>query len=146
MVIYTKAYKRFPSNLFRLTILLFLAGCSLVLSSETSGAESAIIPLDSLEKTLTIDLADQVTMEFVLVPAGNFIMGSTGSSYEKPPHKVTIPNSFYLGKYEVTQEQWQVVMGKGEYYFNNPKHPVETVSWLDCQAFLKKLQSAVSSL
>jgi formylglycine-generating enzyme required for sulfatase activity len=92
------------------------------------------------EKTLTIDLGGDVKMEFVRVPAGSFVMGSQEKDYEKPPHRVTIAKPFYLGKYEVTQAQWDAVMGKWEHHFKNPKHPVETVSWLDCQTFLKKLK------
>ncbi|HYG82032.1 MAG TPA: protein kinase, partial [Pyrinomonadaceae bacterium] len=47
-------------------------------------------------------------MEFVYVPAGSFMMGSEeGSTDEKPVHQVTIPNGFYMGRYEVTQAQWQ---------------------------------------
>jgi formylglycine-generating enzyme required for sulfatase activity len=91
------------------------------------------------EKTLTIDLGGDVKMEFVLVPAGSFVMGSNEKDYEKPPHKVTIAKPFYLGKYEVTQAQWDAVMGRWQHHFRDPKRPVETVSWLDCQTFLKKL-------
>jgi formylglycine-generating enzyme required for sulfatase activity len=56
-------------------------------------------------------------MEFVLIPAGTFQMGSNDSNTfddDKPVHTVRITQPFYLGKYEVTQGQWQAVMG------NNP--------------------------
>jgi len=97
------------------------------------------------EKTLTIDLGNDLKMEFVLIPAGSFEMGSNEKDYEKPPHKVTFARPFYLGKYEVTQAQWDAVMGQTggkrlDHHFKNPKHPVDTASWLACQTFLKKLK------
>ncbi len=80
---------------------------------------------------------------FVLIPAGEFMMGSeNGRDEEKPVHKVRISKSFEMGKYQVTQEQWQAVMG------NNPSHfkdganlPVEFVSWDDVQEFIKRLNA-----
>jgi formylglycine-generating enzyme required for sulfatase activity len=83
-------------------------------------------------------------MELVLIPAGSFLMGSpdldTGAgSDEKPQHEVRITRPFYLGKYEVTQEQWQAVVGTNPSRFQGPKNPVENVSWNDCQAFVKNL-------
>src|SRR5262249_34257958 len=62
---------------------------------------------------------NSIGMEFVWVPAGTFIMGSPdldreAYSNEKPAHRVTISQPFYLGKYPVTQAQWEAVMG------NNP--------------------------
>jgi len=81
-------------------------------------------------------------MEFVLIPAGSFLMGSpdeTGDGDEYPRHDVVISQPFYLGKYEVTQEQWEEVMGSNPSRFRGAKLPVETVSWKDCQVFLAKL-------
>lgn len=78
-------------------------------------------------------------MEFVLIPAGEFMMGSMEVVSGKPVHKVTIKNSFYMGIYPVTQKQWTAIMN------NNPSHvkgndlPVEHVSWNDAQEFIKKL-------
>jgi formylglycine-generating enzyme required for sulfatase activity len=60
---------------------------------------------------------------------------------EKPQHRVRITKPFYLGKYLVTQEQWEAVMGSNPSYFKGPKNPVETVSWDDCQKFLGKLNA-----
>lgn len=84
---------------------------------------------------------NQTGIEFVLIPPGSFMMGSASSDSEKPVHQVTINHSFDMSKYEVTQTQWQAVMG------NNPsKHqdcggdcPVESVSWDDAQKFIQRL-------
>ncbi len=95
-------------------------------------------------KELGVDLGHGVKMELVLIPAGEFLMGSSAADTsaageEKPRHRVRIGKPFYLGKYEVTQEQWQAIMGRNPSYVDSLKHPVEHVSWEDCQRFLKKL-------
>ena len=87
-----------------------------------------------------IDLGGGVTMQFVLIHPGSFQMGSeNGQVDEEPVHKVTITKPFYLGRYLVTQEQWERVMGSNPSHFKDPKRPVEEVSWYDCQKFLTKL-------
>ncbi|HEY5870877.1 MAG TPA: formylglycine-generating enzyme family protein, partial [Candidatus Tectomicrobia bacterium] len=91
------------------------------------------------EKTLT----NSMGMEFVLIPSGTFKMGSdTGDADERPVHQVTISKAFYMGKYEVTQGQWQAIMA------NNPSaspgdanRPVDQVAWNDVQTFLSKLNA-----
>lgn len=86
------------------------------------------------------------TYNMVLVKGGNFLMGATseqgGDAFdaEKTVHKVTL-NSYYIGKYEVTQELWQTVMSENPSYFKGNRKPVEMVSWNDCQAFISKLNS-----
>jgi len=95
-----------------------------------------MIRLNAIEpvvKGITLDLGGGVTMELVLIPAGEFLMG-----FQK--HRVRITRPFCLGQYEVTQEQWEAVMGNNPSRFKGPQNPVDGVSWNDCQAFLKKLQ------
>ncbi len=92
--------------------------------------------------TLTLDLGSGVTMELVLIPAGEFLMGSSNSdSDEDPLHRVRISQPFYLGKYEVTQAQWRAVMGGVPSGFTGADHPVQKVSWSDCQEFCRKLSA-----
>ena len=79
-------------------------------------------------------------MEFVYVPGGCFQMGSNDYDSEKPVHKVCL-KGFWMGKYEVTQAQWETIMGKNPSYFKGADRPVETVSWNDCQAFVKQLNA-----
>ena len=82
----------------------------------------------------------------VRVEGGTFTMGATSEqgsdadSDEKPTHQVTL-SSFSIGKYEVTQEEWQAVMGDNPSNFKGAKHPVEEVSWNDCQEFIRKLNA-----
>ncbi|MBI4751133.1 MAG: SUMF1/EgtB/PvdO family nonheme iron enzyme [Acidobacteria bacterium] len=84
---------------------------------------------------------NSIEMEFVLIPAGEFQMGSTQSDDEKPVHKVKISEGFYLGKYEVTQAEWEGVMGNNPSNFKGDRLPVENVSWDECQKFLEKLSA-----
>jgi len=83
-------------------------------------------------------------MKFALIPAGEFQMGSpdsdsTADSDEKPQHRVRITKPFYLGVTEVTQEQYQRVMGSNPSNFKGAQLPVESVSWEDAVAFCRKL-------
>jgi formylglycine-generating enzyme required for sulfatase activity/serine/threonine protein kinase len=83
-----------------------------------------------------------IGMEMVLVPAGSFKMGSTnGERNEQPVHEVKISQPFYMGKYEVTQAQWQAVMGSNPSAFKGDNLPVETVSWDDAIAFIALLNA-----
>ncbi|NGZ05210.1 MAG: formylglycine-generating enzyme family protein [Magnetococcales bacterium] len=88
-------------------------------------------------------LTNTIGMEFVLIPAGSFIMGVPKGPAEQDPetpqHPVTISKPFYLGKYEVTQKQWEVVMGSNPSKFKDPSRPVENVSWKDVQEFIQRL-------
>ena len=81
----------------------------------------------------------------MLIPAGTFQIGSNDSDVyesEKPVHTVRMTQPFYLGKYEVTQGQWQAVMGNNPSMFTgDPNRPVEQVSWDDVQAFIRRLNS-----
>ncbi len=97
-----------------------------------------------LAPPFTENLPNGVTLEMVGLPAGQFLMGSPDSDpdardNEKPQHQVKV-NSFAIGKYPVTQAQYQAVMGTNPSRFqNNPQNPVEDVSWNDAQAFCQKL-------
>ena len=95
------------------------------------------------------DLGKGVKLDLVLIPAGKFMMGSPvsekGRYDNETQHEVTLTKPFYMGKYEITQEQYESVMG------NNPsnktkgaKLPVTNVSWDDCQEFIKKLNAKTS--
>jgi len=92
--------------------------------------------------------------EMVVIPAGSFMMGSppdpeqdpfsnskptkVGEDNEKPQHRVNI-QSFAIGKYEVTQEQWYAVMGSNPSSNKGRTLPVENLSWDDAQVFVQKL-------
>ena len=100
-------------------------------------------------KTEVIDLGNDVKLEMVLIPAGKFIMGSPesekGRRTTETQHEVTITKPYYMGKYEVTQEQWEAVMGFNPSQVKGAKLPVTDVSWEDCQEFIKKLNAKTKS-
>jgi formylglycine-generating enzyme required for sulfatase activity len=90
----------------------------------------------------TVDLGGGVKMELVWVPAGSFQMGSPSSESgrsdaEGPVHTVEL-DGFWMAKYEVTQEQYEAVMGTNPSNFKGAKNPVEQVSWDDATDFCRK--------
>ncbi|OCQ93366.1 hypothetical protein BCD67_03620 [Oscillatoriales cyanobacterium USR001] len=66
-----------------------------------------------------------------------------GNDNERPQHQVTIAQPFYLGKYPVTQEQYQAIMGNNPSSFKGAKRPVENVSWNDAVNFCQKLSEKI---
>ncbi|MCD4832475.1 MAG: formylglycine-generating enzyme family protein [Bacteroidales bacterium] len=74
----------------------------------------------------------------VFVKGGTFQMGSNNSDKNEPVHTVSV-SDFYIGKYEVTQKQWQDIMGTNPSGLKGDNLPVERVSWNDIQEFLEKL-------
>lgn len=97
-------------------------------------------PTEGSGRTRTANL-NGVKLEMVEIPAGSFCMGSpadNGNSDERPQHRVIV-KSFYMGKYEVTQSQWQAVMNNNPSYFKGNNLPVEMVSWDDAIAFIAQL-------
>jgi sulfatase modifying factor 1 len=95
------------------------------------------------------DSADRGRLEFVLVPAGTFVMGSadseSGRRSDEQRHQATITHAFYLGKYEVTQAQWQAVTGRNpSYLYDCPDCPVESVTWLETVNFCNALSKLMS--
>ena len=99
------------------------------------------------------DLGNGIKLELMWIPPGEFMMGSPESETgrnddEGPQHIVRITKGFWIGKYEVTQAQWQAVMGGKSSRFNNGKnethedtstHPVDKVAWNEAQEFLRNI-------
>ena len=73
------------------------------------------------------------------IPAGTFRIGSDRAPDEQPIQEVTLSQSFYLGKYEVTQAQWFAVTGENPSHFKGEKLPVEMVTWADATNFIALL-------
>jgi formylglycine-generating enzyme required for sulfatase activity len=95
-------------------------------------------------------LANSVGMRMVLVPAGEFLMGSPASdsharSWEMPQHRVRITRPFYLGIHPVTQQEYEQVMGDNPSNFKgDARLPVENASWLDAVQFCNRLSERES--
>lgn len=128
----------------------------------TEVSDSGLAPLDGLaegsalargaqvavatDHQYPIEIENAVGMRFRLVPHGSFIMGSPDNEPKRGPDEpetaVMISQPFYLGKYEVTRREWELVMGVGSdpsTQKTGPNYPVEDVSWNDIQAFIETL-------
>jgi len=115
-----------------------------------------------LQKKVTLDrrsaqaqyfrenLGNGVTLDMVVIPGGTFLMGSPNSEEgrqdsESPQHSVTIA-PFHMGKFAVTQAQYQAIVGKNPSGFKGEKRPVEQVSWHDAITFCQKLSEKTGNL
>jgi formylglycine-generating enzyme required for sulfatase activity len=87
-----------------------------------------------------ISLGQGVTIEVVYIPPGGFMMGSKDEyPDEKPAHRVQITRGFWMGKYEVTQLQYETLMGNNPSKHKGKDYPVDSVSWNDAVAFCQRL-------
>ena len=135
--------------------------------SDSTGNEASITRTVNvgIPANYATDLNSSVSLEMIWVEPGTFTMGSPESESgrnndagHQTQHEVTLSNGFYLGKYEVTQAQYEAVMtGNTETdsngnlisatpsnWPNNPDRPVEKVSWDDIQVFLTRLNAQES--
>jgi eukaryotic-like serine/threonine-protein kinase len=89
------------------------------------------------------DLGSGITLDMVAIPGGKFIMGSPATekdrySDEGPQREVSI-QPFSMGKFAVTQAQWQAVMGNNPSDFKGDKRPIERITWHQAREFCRKL-------
>ncbi len=108
-----------------------LAGCSKEASpSKPSAAKPTQAAKKAPQKAAHKEIVTPSGIPMVLIPGGEFVMGSSrGEDDERPPHKVRI-RAFYMDKYEVTQESFTALMGRNPSKWKGPKRPVEQVSWI----------------
>ncbi len=96
-------------------------------------------------KSIPKEITNSIGMKLVLIPSGEFMMGLNhpkARTFEKPMHRVHITKPFYMGVYEVTQNEFEKVMGVNPSKFQTDSRlPVEQVSWDQIQEFLKKLSN-----
>ena len=102
-------------------LLVAMTGCASRVLAD--GPAKAVVPV-----------ANSIGMRFVPIPAGTFTMGDG-----KTAHKVTLTKAFHLGQHEVTQEQYEKLMGKTPSKFKGAKNPVEQVSWTEAVEFCRRL-------
>lgn len=91
------------------------------------------------------DLGNGITLDMVLIPGGSFMMGAPNDEESFPVdqistalHKQLVP-TFFMGKFEITQSQWQAFMDKNPSKFKGNQKPVEQVSWNDAEKFCRRL-------
>ena len=108
-------------------------------------AKASDEPVDPLVpgQDVTITLPEGVKLDLIWISSGTFMMGSPedelGAGGDETRHQVTLTKGYWLGKYEVTQEQYEAVMGENPSRFKGADQPVESVSWKDAMAFCEKL-------
>ena len=90
-------------------------------------------------------VTNSIGMKLRLIPAGEFMMGSPATESDRrdneTQHRVSITKPFYMGVTEVTQEQYQKVMGTNPSGFQGPQNPIERVTWADAVEFCRKLSA-----
>jgi formylglycine-generating enzyme required for sulfatase activity len=94
---------------------------------------------------MPVETVNSIGMKLALIPPGQFLMGSPefeeGRQSNEMLHQVRITKPFYLGVYEVTQEEYNLVVGSNPSYFKGGKRPVELVSWEQAVEFCRKLSA-----
>jgi len=107
--------------------------CGWVLALAGCGSSERDPPLEApfSKKTFTLEMDPGVTMEFVAIPPGRFMMG--GGAGNLKPRKVSLCKPYYMGKYEVTQQQWMAVMNTNpSAYKDDPNLPVHRLERQEC--------------
>ena len=106
------------------------------------GFRVALVPVSGF-RDITIPLSDDVNLDMIWIEPGTFIMGSPedelGRWDDEDQHQVTLTRGYWMGKYEVTQAQYEVIMGTNPSYFKGADLPVEQVTWNDATNFCAKL-------
>jgi formylglycine-generating enzyme required for sulfatase activity len=114
-----------------------------VLASLDVEEQSAAADVEALPATMTLSFGDNVGMTLQLIPAGVFEMGSpmseSGRRLDERRRTVRIIRPFYLGTFEVTQEQYTAVMGEDPSWFKGAGRPVEWVTWDEAAEFCRRL-------
>ena len=118
-------------------------------NNQAHEAQQALAKNLGLAVETTVDLGRGINLAMILIPQGKFIMGSPlsepGHKDDELQHQVVLFRPYFMGKYEVTQEQWEVVMGENPSQTKGAKLPVTNISWNDCQNFVSKLNAKTES-
>lgn len=119
-------------------MVLGFVGALSILPMGCSKEKAPLAKKEPARKELTAKEVEEILAamekQMVLIPAGKFMMGPPGQE-----HEVTLTKPFYMGKYEVTQQQWDAIGLEKLSVVKGANLPVTNVSWIDCQEFIKKL-------
>ena len=128
-----------------IVLTLVVAFVTIAVNNCSGGGEIEPMPMEETLSDSVIFTVKGVEFKMVKVEGGTFSMGATpeqgsdADNDEYPVHSVTL-SDYCIGETEVTQELWQAVMGSNPSYFKgNNQRPVESVSWEECQEFIKEL-------
>ena len=94
--------------------------------------------------TVTMDIGKGVKLELVRIEPGTFMMGSPETNSdsdpsEQPAHQVKISKPFYMGKFEITQQQWGVIRGNQSHSNTGEQYPADSISWNDAVNWCKEI-------
>ena len=109
--------------------------------SAAGDGQPFIPPGEQTGKPFVLQMTPQLKMEFAWIPPGDYMMGLTDGSNGLPRKRVSFDKPFYMGICEVTQEQWQSVMGGNPSLIRGDKYPVERVGWAAAQEFVQKMNA-----
>lgn len=146
----TDHYQVIPLHFSSFSAIVWSFGLLMMLSTGQKIAAQATIESSKNLKDTTVWIDESTSLRFVLIEEGTFLMGSQEQELnrdrdESPLHSVRIGSCFYMGQFEVTQKQFEAVMGHNpaifDDYITSPDHPVENVSWEAANLFLEKLNS-----
>lgn len=99
-----------------------------------------IINQTDTSNSIYLTIKKRPEIEIVKMKSGNFIMGSSeGLPDEEPPHNVIISREFYISKYEITQQLWQLIMNYNPSITKESNHPVHNIKWLEAIRFCNAL-------
>ena len=118
--------------------------------SQRSGKLRELEAIDRTRREVHESWANSLGMEFMWIEAGRFLMGSPvdeeGRNADELQHEVRISEGFWMGKHEVTQGEWQSVMGANPSFYKDcgPLCPVDSVSWVDAEEFIRRLNGRES--
>ncbi|MBQ7589485.1 MAG: formylglycine-generating enzyme family protein [Verrucomicrobia bacterium] len=119
---------------------------SITMTSNSLGFRVALVstlPVDG--ENITIPLVDDVKLNLIWIKPGTFIMGSPeyelGRGSDETQHQVTLTKGYWLGKYEVTQSQYEALMGENPSKYKGADQPVDSVTWYEAMAFCAKLNA-----
>ena len=106
-----------------------------------AGAKAEELAAAKVGDLRSADLGGGVKLDLCGIPAGKFTMGGDGGGENAPKHEVTLTKAFWLGRTEVTQAQWEAVMGKNSSWFKGKDLPVEHLSWKEATEFCGRLNA-----
>jgi formylglycine-generating enzyme required for sulfatase activity len=119
-----------------------LAADKNAVTGKSEGSSSSPAPLP-LKENLSLDLGNGVALDMILIHPGTFTMGTLDTRVRpdvRPARQVQITKPFYLGKYEVTQAQYEAMTGQNPSQFPGTNRPVDSVSWNAAVGFCKQLR------
>ena len=111
-----------------------------VLQPKASPSQTVQALASTSSNSLVLDCGNGVKLELVRIPEGKFMMGSDEKNDRQPIHEVVL-QEFWMGKYAVTQKQWQAIMGNNsaEFKFKGENLPIESISWHDAMEFCERV-------